>query len=257
MVPLQHLLQHLQQAGAPVKRPLQHLQQAGAPRHQLRLRDTQRALPPPRTLTPSALCESVLPSCSESVLLSCSNSPSWPRRSRCLVSVVTHTHAERSACCAVVAAHTHSALCFAVPLLGVPSACDGCYTLLCALWLSVLLFCSLQRRDVITKHQFALQLIRDSTWLLEPTHSEPTNRSDQRFTLAAGATCLLRLTERSRCRVSAGTSTHSRRAGSAVGGSLQDARRHLAMPCLRCSAHSRGDAASPLQHTPSSAVSPL
>ena len=32
----------------------------------------------------------VLLSCSESVLLSCSNSPSWPSRSRCLVSVVTH-----------------------------------------------------------------------------------------------------------------------------------------------------------------------
>ena len=29
--------------------------------------------------------------CFESVLLSCSNSPSWPSRSRCLVSVGTHT----------------------------------------------------------------------------------------------------------------------------------------------------------------------
>ena len=35
-----------------------------------------------------ALCESVLLSSSESVLLSCSNSPSWPSRSRGLVSVV-------------------------------------------------------------------------------------------------------------------------------------------------------------------------
>ena len=38
-----------------------------------------------------ALCEFVLLFCFESVLLSCSNSPSWPSRSRCLVSVVTHT----------------------------------------------------------------------------------------------------------------------------------------------------------------------
>ena len=38
-----------------------------------------------------ALCESALLSCSEFVLLSCSNSPSWPRRSRCRVSAVTHT----------------------------------------------------------------------------------------------------------------------------------------------------------------------
>ena len=37
-----------------------------------------------------ALCEFVLLFCFESVLLSCSNSPSWPSRSRCLVSVVTH-----------------------------------------------------------------------------------------------------------------------------------------------------------------------
>ena len=36
------------------------------------------------------LCESVLFSCSGSVLLSCSNSPSWPSRSRCRVSAVTH-----------------------------------------------------------------------------------------------------------------------------------------------------------------------
>ena len=35
-----------------------------------------------------ALCESVLLSCSEFVLLSCSNSLSWPRWSRCRVSVV-------------------------------------------------------------------------------------------------------------------------------------------------------------------------
>ena len=39
-----------------------------------------------------ALCEFVLLFCFESVLLSCSNSPSWPiaSRSRCLASVVTH-----------------------------------------------------------------------------------------------------------------------------------------------------------------------
>ena len=38
-----------------------------------------------------ALCESVLLSCSEFVLLSCSNLLSWPSRSRCHHSVVTHT----------------------------------------------------------------------------------------------------------------------------------------------------------------------
>ena len=38
-----------------------------------------------------AVCEPVLLSSSESVLLSCSNSPSWPSRSRGLVSVVKHT----------------------------------------------------------------------------------------------------------------------------------------------------------------------
>ena len=37
-----------------------------------------------------ALCEFVLLFCFESVLLFCSNSPSWPSRPRCLVSVVTH-----------------------------------------------------------------------------------------------------------------------------------------------------------------------
>ena len=37
-----------------------------------------------------ALCESVLLPCSESVLLSCSNALSWPSRSRCRVSAVTH-----------------------------------------------------------------------------------------------------------------------------------------------------------------------
>ena len=43
-----------------------------------------------------ALCESVLLSSSESVLLSCSNSPSWPSRSRGLVSVVKHTRVARA-----------------------------------------------------------------------------------------------------------------------------------------------------------------
>ena len=38
-----------------------------------------------------ALCEFVLLLCFESVLLFCSNSPSWPSRSRGRVSVVTHT----------------------------------------------------------------------------------------------------------------------------------------------------------------------
>ena len=36
-----------------------------------------------------ALCESVLLSCSEFVLLPCSNSLSWPSRSRCRVLAVT------------------------------------------------------------------------------------------------------------------------------------------------------------------------
>ena len=49
-----------------------------------------------------ALCEFVLLFCSESELLSCSNSPSWPSRSRCLVSVVTHAHSPRLCC------NTHS-----------------------------------------------------------------------------------------------------------------------------------------------------
>ena len=40
-----------------------------------------------------ALCESVLLSFSESVMLSCSNSPSWPRRSRCHVFVALQFNA--------------------------------------------------------------------------------------------------------------------------------------------------------------------
>lgn len=43
-----------------------------------------------------ALFQSVLLSRSESVLLSCSNSLSWPTRSSCRVSVVTHTCGERA-----------------------------------------------------------------------------------------------------------------------------------------------------------------
>ena len=39
-----------------------------------------------------ALCEPAFPSCSEAALPCCSNSPSWPGRSRCLASAVKHTH---------------------------------------------------------------------------------------------------------------------------------------------------------------------
>ena len=49
-----------------------------------------------------ALCESVLLSCSEPVLLTCSNSPSWPSRSRCRVSAAQHhtIGSHRQPCCA-------------------------------------------------------------------------------------------------------------------------------------------------------------
>ena len=41
------------------------------------------------------LCETLLLSCSESVLLACSNSPSWPSQLRCRASVITHSADEQ------------------------------------------------------------------------------------------------------------------------------------------------------------------
>ena len=95
--------------------------------------DANLAPPCPGTTHTHTLCDFVLLFCFESVLLSCSNSPSWPSRSRCLVSVVTHTHTltdalswpSRSRCRVSVATH-------------------------------MLLVRALQQKDTITSHHYTL-----------------------------------------------------------------------------------------------------
>ena len=54
---------------------------------------------------------------SEFVLLSCSNTRSWPSRSRCLVSVVTHTRSVLRICAAVMLEHTELAKPVEMPCL--------------------------------------------------------------------------------------------------------------------------------------------